>query len=158
MDSNTLNKIIEGVNGSCLICADELSKDNATVCSDQENSWSIGPYCIDCCKHYQDVMWINYITNIINADCEKSLKRAVTYPAPEYLTFNAMITGSPIINYYHCGQIYSAKLNIPYNELKIKEINDDIEKLREKMLDDNFDYLSEIHFFVERHNLHKYKK
>ncbi len=160
MSTNTeLDLIIQNITGSCIICCDDLTVDIAVACCGESGNWFANKYCVNCLEYYKSVMWVNYLTNVINADCEKALKRSVENPMPYYLTTDLSLKTELVYNYYHNGQIKSTKLDIQFDEQTIENIRQDIIKLKNNIeLDSNYDYISEIHFMTERYNLHEYKK
>ena len=159
MNTQELNNIIANCKGTCIVCYNELTPEIAVVSCDQNDKWELNKYCINCLEYYKSVMWLNYLTNVINADCEKSLKRSVEYPMPYYLTEDLSLNSNLIIKYYHNNQIKSGKLDIKFSEETIENIRLDIIDLKNNIENDsNFDYLSEIYFITERYNLFEYKK
>ncbi len=152
-----LEKIIKDTSGQCIICFDEMNANNGVVCC-QNKVWSSNKYCIDCLEYYKNVMWKNHLSNVVNPDCLKSFKRSVNNPLPYYLTSDTMISNNIITDYYNNGKISSGELVIPFSKEKTIQINNDIEFIKNKIVDDDFDYISELHFFVERHGLQEYKK
>ncbi len=154
-----LDNIINSTVGSCIICFDDLTNETTVASCNESGTWGSNRYCVSCLEYYKTIMWVNYITNVINADCEKALKRAVESPMPFYLTTDLSFKSDPIISYYHNNEIKSAKLDLKFDETTVENIRLDIIKLKNNIeQDSNYDYLSEIHFITERYNLHEYKK
>lgn len=160
MSTNTeLDLIIQNSTGNCIICYDDLTVDTAIACCGESGNWFLNKYCVNCLEYYKSVMWNNYLSNIINADCEKALKRSVENPMPYYLTTDLSLKAEPIYNYYHENEIKSTKLDIKFDKETIENIRLDIFKLKNNIeLDSDYDYISEIHFITERYGLHEYKK
>ena len=160
MSTNSeLDLLIQNATGSCIICYDDLTVDTAVACCGESGNWFANKYCVNCLEYYKTVMWVNYLTNVINADCEKALKRAVESPMPYYLTTDLSLKGDTIHQYYRDHQIKSTKLDIEFDDQTVENIRQDIIKLKNNIeQDSNYDYISEIDFMTERYGLHEYKK
>ncbi len=156
VQTDLINNLLD-LNPQCIICFDQINQNNF-VLAKINSEWKLNSYCKDCVEYYKSIMWKNYISNIINADCKKSLDRSINYPMPKFLTDNSSLTGNQISSLYYNDSYMDSRLEIEFNEDTLNQMIMDIEIIKNEMSDDDYDYLSHIELFSRKYNLEKYKK
>jgi hypothetical protein len=86
----------------------------------------------------------NYLTEINKADCEKSLKCALSKPIPSNLTLDSLKNSKEIDFIEYSNQKNSAKLVKKISDDQLKLLNEDLKNIFLKLGDINFDYISKI--------------
>jgi hypothetical protein len=134
----------------CTICYDEIDLTNKLT--NPKDSTQMG-FCLNCLNYMIENNFSRYIKEIANADCEKSLRAALSHPIPLFITDNSLKSGVQIEELVCENILISCKLDKPINDLMLKELNEGIGLIKSQMSDPTFDYLEQISKLIKSFGL-----
>jgi len=111
-------------------------------------------YCFECLNTLQNNKWYNYITNLKNVDCEKSLLSLIKDGPPINFRDTYIEDNKEIYEFYYNEKIYSAKLNGSLNNYENKELHNKLINISKNLKNEiNYDYLSDINKVLSEFSL-----
>jgi hypothetical protein len=135
----------------CPICCDELDLTNKIKSYPDEEQVC---FCLNCANYMIENNFYRYIKEIANADCERSLKSALSEPIPEYLTVDSLKKSKQIKDLVCQDQIINCKLNKSINDLELDNLNKRFNQILCQIdIDEEFDYLGIIKELLDEFNL-----
>ena len=136
----------------CKICYDEITN-NTIVYNWINNYRSKSNFCSECVNHMINNNFNNYINDINKADCEKSLKSALSVPIPLNLTIDSLKKSQQIDFIEYSDKKISAKLEKKISDEDLNLLNIELKEILLKMNNFEFDYINEIIKIINKFNL-----
>jgi sporulation protein YlmC with PRC-barrel domain len=137
---------------TCTICYEELNND-IIVYNWINNEKSRSNFCLDCVTYMLNNNFDNYLTEINKADCEKSLKCALSKPIPLNLTLDSLKNSKEIDFIEYSNVKIPAKLIKKISDDQLKLLNEELNNIFLNLSDINFDYISKIKEIMLIYNL-----
>jgi len=137
---------------TCTICYEELNE-NIIVYNWINNEKSKSNFCLECVTYMLNNNFDNYISEINKADCEKSLRSALSKPIPLNLTLDSLKNSKEIDFIEYSNEKNPAKLIKKISDDQLILLNEELKNIFLKLNDINFDYISKIKEIMLIYNL-----
>ena len=135
----------------CAICYDDLNLSNQIFTYPDKSKLV---FCLSCAKYMIDNNFSRYIKEITDADCEKSLKTALSQPIPLYLTIDSFKKSKQIEKIIFGENIIECKLLKTITDEQLQTLNKQLEQIKIQIDNNNvFDYLETIKELITQYNL-----
>jgi hypothetical protein len=136
---------------SCAICCDDFDSSNQIYSCPDNLKLS---FCLSCANYMIENNFSRYIKEIADADCEKSLKSALSQPIPLYITIDSLKKSRQLPQILTVGGIIDTKLQKTISDQQLGELNEQFDQIK-KQIDNNdvFDYLGTIKKLLTQYNL-----
>lgn len=145
---------------TCIICCDDIDKNDIVEYLDHNNIWQKTDFCINCINYELDNLWKRYISNLKEVDCEASLKRLITKESRIYFAFPELNDGKDILEFRYKNEKFSGKIRgIPTDNIinKLKHMLESLlpilDGTQEILNEYEYDYMDKLNKILVEFNL-----